>query len=1261
MSRDRFAPLCQPGLLGLRLAGATTRESAIWATGSFFAKHPSSSKESACAIPLVSLLTKLDHDDLRNDADMCEGLALTQVGVANGRRNGPPSLNPERIAIVATSARILVKLRPGAALAAADPRANLRPLHETAPASGGLALSSTAAWYIADLPDAAQSPWDTAHAQVADQLGIDESSIMFAEPDLPQTIYRDEGTEGAAAPGIPIGSNCGPIPQDAGGQRATGPHDGWHLDEIYSELDAARAAVQFSDRRTRIAHIDTGYDREHVVRPARILSDLERNFVDGDDNPTSALDPNRNHVFDNSGHGTGTIGILAGGQVAALNGVVLGGAPEADVLPLRVANRVVLFYTSVLAQAFRYAVEQQCDVVTLSMGGLPSRAWNDAVNEAYEAGLCIAAASGNNLGGAPTRHVVYPARYHRVIAACGVMANRMPYDDLAKTVLEGNWGPQSCMTAALAAYTPNVPWPVFGCRTTVRMNGEGTSSATPQVAAAVGLWFEKYKSVLPRDWRRIEAVRYALFTSASPGDPDRMGRGTLRARRALDVAPALGLPKTPPDSDSFAFLRVLTGLGVTDVPAREAMLNLELAQRWLQNPDLQKLVPDPEASRELPADTVRAVMDAVIQDPAASLTLRKHLAGRYPLVTGAPAKGVPPEVVPAPRPACGPNIAPGTPPFRLVRTYAVDPSFSTRLDTASINEVTLKVKWEDELKPGPVGEYLEVVDEDAIGTKYPPVDLNASSLLAQNGWAPSEGNAAFHQQMVYAIAMKTIEHFEHALGRRVLWRPRIDPQRPSDDSQFVRQLRVEPHALHQANAYYSPEKLALLFGYFEASADDPGDHVPRSTVYGCLSHDIVAHETTHAILDGMHRHFNEPSNIDVLAIHEAFADIVALMQHFTIPEILLGEIGKTRGDLEAESILGSLAIQFGRAMGARGALRDAIGRVDDKGNWTRDRPDPEAYHRIVTPHARGAILVAAVFDAFIAIYKSRIADLLRISTGGTGVLPSGAIHPDLVRRLADEASKSAQHVLNMCIRALDYVPPVDITFGEYLRGIITADFDLVPDDRYDYRVAFVEAFRRRGIYPRDLDTISVDTLRWSGAAFATPPRHYRIVLHQLKRYADACFYMNDRKLLFDKTREQRELLKTKLMKVFAATPGFAGDLGLDSTLDFEVHELRRAIRLSPDGRHIPQIVAALTQSRPMTIEGSAGPHVFRGGSTLIVDLSKPDITYRIVKRIDSNTRFKRTQAFLTETLRDPLRALFVAPSRGEPFAALHALAGMGDS
>ena len=140
--------------------------------------------------------------------------------------------------------------------------------------------------------------------------------------------------------------------------------------------------------------------------------------------------------------------------------------------------------------------------------------------------------------------------------------------------------------------------------------------------------------------------------------------------------------------------------------------------------------------------------------------------------------------------------------------------------------------------------------------------------------------------------------------------------------QFVRRLRCYPHALREANAYYSPEKKALLFGYFPASRTDPGRNLPGGLVFTCLSHDVIAHETTHAILDGLHRRYIEPSNPDALAFHEAFADIVALFQHFTLPEAVRHQIAKrTRGDLGQQNLLGDLARQFGEAIGLRGAAQ----------------------------------------------------------------------------------------------------------------------------------------------------------------------------------------------------------------------------------------------------------------------------------------------------------------------------------------------------
>jgi len=1155
--------------------------------------------------------------------------------------------------------RFLVKLAPhvSAALGVAAARTNLRPLHDEAPPispGAPLGLAALPAWYLADLPDGGPTAWDGAHAQVAGQLGIDESAVLYAEPDLAQTIYLSDNQIGDQP--FALGDDCGQKPQDTSGGKAAGPSFAWHLLPQFSQLGEARTAVAFTDPRTRIAHLDTGYDKTHVARPEHILTDLERNFVDADGQPNSSQDPNRKELFDNRGHGTGTLGILAGGKVPP-NDDYLGGAPQADILPLRIANRVELFFTSALAAALRYALQQRCDVVSLSMGGLPSRAWNEAVNAAYEAGICIVAASGDCIEGLPTPHVVYPARYHRTIAACGVMANGQEYHGITQGI-EGSWGPDSAMTAALSSYSPNIPWAKLGCATTINLDGAGTSACTPQIAAAVALWYEKYKSVLPRDWRRVEAVRNAFFTSARLPDPAKaqyLGRGILSAQQALAIGPVLNLQQTPADSDSFAFLRVITGLGLAEAPAREEMFNLELTQRWLLNPALQQAVPDPDAGQVSGAG-LRQFMEAAIHDEGASTVLRKHLADRYTAVFGSTIQGAPATIVPQARPAFPEPVALPRPACRLIRIYAVDPSFSNRLETAAMNQAVINVRWED-LRPGPVGEYLEVVDVDATGKAYPQIDLDAPYVLAQNGLTPTEGNPGFHQQMVYAVAMSTIEHFERALGRPVLWRPRPQAGNEFDDSVFVRQLQIRPHALRQANAYYSPQEVALLFGYFEAAADDPGDHVPGTAVYACLSHDIIAHETTHAILDGIHRRFNEATNPDVLALHEGFADIVALMQHFTLPEVLESQVRRTRGDIEAESMLGSLAIQFGRATGGRGALRDAIGRLDAAGAWHRLEPDPADYGRASSPHARGALLVAAVFDAFLAIYKSRTADLLRIATGGTGVLPAGAVHPDLVRRLAEEAGKSARHVLNLCIRAIDYVPPVDVTFGEFLRGIVTADVDLVPEDRYGYRVAFVEAFRRRGIYPPGIQTLSVDTLRWQGIQFDGPLGHYRRIIGLLKRYADECNYLAAREALFKKTRARRIDLHTELVTAFQTDPSFAKAIGLDPKLPFEVHELRRASRVRADGRVVPQVIVALAQARSIQVPG-ASPHVFRGGSTLIVDLARPEIQYAIYKRVDNLEREAQTAAFIGNAASDPLRALLIAADGAEPFAALHALSGI---
>jgi hypothetical protein len=396
--------------------------------------------------------------------------------------------------------------------------------------------------------------------------------------------------------------------------------------------------------------------------------------------------------------------------------------------------------------------------------------------------------------------------------------------------------------------------------------------------------------------------------------------------------------------------------------------------------------------------------------------------------------------------------------------------------------------------------------------------------------------------------------------------------------------------------------------------------------------------------------------------------------------VLLHQIARTRGDLTSENLLGELAQQFGQAIGNRGALRSALGQIDPaSGIWQRKQPDPSLIRTVTEPHARGSILVAAVFDAFITIYKSRVADLLRIATGGSGVLQAGDIHPDLVGRLADEAAKSAGHILRICIRAMDYCPPVDITFGEYLRAMITADADLMPDDRRNYRLAIVEAFRHHGIYPGNVRSLSEESLMWR------PPDE--------KCTRAICDALGDglggRGLNLDMNVEQdRALIYAQACSNQArfhswlthqASPDIFEGLGLsrepnappsifrkDGLPSLEVHSMRQAYRVGPTGRTITDLVIEVTQRRrgyfkeevqAKVDRGEIDPpdedFIFRGGVTLLFNPETREVRYAVLKQVASQKRLDAMRRYLNRTLSPSLRMTYFGESQKSYFQARH--------
>ncbi|MGB7980968.1 MAG: hypothetical protein WCF36_09280 [Candidatus Nanopelagicales bacterium] len=358
--------------------------------------------------------------------------------------------------------------------------------------------------------------------------------------------------------------------------------------------------------------------------------------------------------------------------------------------------------------------------------------------------------------------------------------------------------------------------------------------------------------------------------------------------------------------------------------------------------------------------------------------------------------------------------------------------------------------WEP-LAPGPVGDRIAVRDWQPDGTRTVGVDLEDPYLLAQDGLAPDESDPQFRQQSVYAILSSLLETLDRIRGRHLVW---ANVWRDSPDGPGERPMPVFPHRLRAANAFYAPGE-GLSFGSFTA-IDDPLGLFPGQWVHGCLSQDIVNHEAGHAFLHELRPLSLEPTGVDAAAFHEGFADILAILAHFDLPGLLESQVAQAGARIWEPGPFVALAGEFGRGSGRREAVRRVLAEAD-----------PIPVGASTEPHERGAVLVAAVFEAFFAAYTQRVTPLLR-AAGLSGAEDSVVLPQPLVDLVCREARAAAAMVLAMVVRAVDYLPPADITFSSFLDAVIAADSDLYPQDRDGFRRTLVEAARRRGIYPSEL-------------------------------------------------------------------------------------------------------------------------------------------------------------------------------------------------
>lgn len=339
---------------------------------------------------------------------------------------------------------------------------------------------------------------------------------------------------------------------------------------------------------------------------------------------------------------------------------------------------------------------------------------------------------------------------------------------------------------------------------------------------------------------------------------------------------------------------------------------------------------------------------------------------------------------------------------------------------------------------------------------FATINFEDRHVLVDGGYTPSFAEPKFVAQMVFGVVTMVKSSFERALGREIVTGlDRTDGHRPGV-------LTLNPWSSMEAQAWYDRDINTLNFGLYESRSDAHG-YSHGSIVFTGLSHDVVVHELCHALLDSVRPNLMLPVNMDVAAFHEAFCDIIAVLQRFTYPDLVTGELRDENGKLSGSHLLNTLARTFAETAGHGPTTRNIVG----EGTYDNAPADP---------HGRSEVLVQAIFRAFRRVADDRIKNVISLASHGTGILQPGALPQPLLTEMSRQVRKTAQMFQMMLIRALDYCPPVGIEFFDVLQGVLAADCELVPHDESHVRQAWIDSFRESGIFAPSSEYYSEDSL-----------------------------------------------------------------------------------------------------------------------------------------------------------------------------------------
>jgi len=353
------------------------------------------------------------------------------------------------------------------------------------------------------------------------------------------------------------------------------------------------------------------------------------------------------------------------------------------------------------------------------------------------------------------------------------------------------------------------------------------------------------------------------------------------------------------------------------------------------------------------------------------------------------------------------------------------------------------------LLDGPVGRRVAVLDFDENGDlvrgarfRKPRTDREVGRFRIRN---PDDRlSRELNQVSVFATVLRTLRMFEEedTLGREVAW---------AFDGP---QLLVVPRAGEWANAFYERDSHSLQFFFFTSRTSDREGR----RIFTSLSPDIVAHETAHAILDGIAPDLYHAITPQSLALHEAIADLTAAVMAFRSPELRETVLRQTNGSIENPSAFSWLAEEFAHAQdpsGRTGYLRTLLNdkTLDPEDRTTDSCGEPNRVCRS-QPHALSQVLSGAIYRLAVRMHEQTTGSMME-DTGESELSVAGAALAAVTRRIQ-----------RTIFRALDYLPPGEITFADFARAVVASDRASHPGPSEE-RDWLLDEFKRRAMVDRD--------------------------------------------------------------------------------------------------------------------------------------------------------------------------------------------------